>query len=211
MKLPAPLTQVLNRFDAISPRERLLVTLALLGSLLALWDRTMLQPLTTKKNALAQELVSMQQSLDATTSAIESDPLNTALAEEARLKQTLQATNNQIAAASAGLLPPRKMIEVIHDVLKQHPGVVLVSLKNEPVQPLVPPAAGQPENAPYMHPIELVVEGSYLDVLAYLRTLESSPWRLHWHSFEIKALSYPRNRVRIELNTLSMEKEWLGV
>jgi MSHA biogenesis protein MshJ len=137
--------------------------------------------------------------------------MRTALAEESQLKESLRTTDAQIATAAAGLLPPRKMIDVIHDVLKQHPGVVLVSLKNEPVAPLVPPAPGHPQSAPYVHPVELIVEGSYLDILAYLRNLESLPWKLHWQSLELKTLAYPRNRVRIELNTVSMEKEWLGV
>jgi MSHA biogenesis protein MshJ len=164
-----------------------------------------------KKNALSQELAGMQDSVNAATSEMESDPTTAALAEEAQLKGVLRATDTKIAAASAELLPPRKMVEVIHDVLKHHPGVVLVSLKNEAVRPLVTPAEGQAAGAPYVHPVELIVEGSYLDVLAYLRSLEALPWQLHWQSLELKAQRYPLNRVRIELNTISMEKEWLGV
>jgi len=66
-------------------------------------------------------------------------------------------------------------------------------------------------SGPYVHPVELVIEGSYLDVLAYLRALESLPWRFYWKVLELQTTHYPTNRVRIELSTLSMDKEWIGV
>jgi MSHA biogenesis protein MshJ len=62
-----------------------------------------------------------------------------------------------------------------------------------------------------MHPVEIVVEGAYLDVLEYLRALESLEWRFYWKVLELKTTRYPINRVRIELSTLSMDKEWIGV
>jgi MSHA biogenesis protein MshJ len=55
------------------------------------------------------------------------------------------------------------------------------------------------------------VEGGYLDVLNYLQKVEALPWRFYWQVLELKAAEYPLNRVRIRLNTLSMDKEWLGV
>ncbi|HTE39516.1 MAG TPA: hypothetical protein VK629_01730, partial [Steroidobacteraceae bacterium] len=64
---------------------------------------------------------------------------------------------------------------------------------------------------PFIHPLEIVVEGNYLDVLRYLQSVESLPWRFYWQALELKQTEYPTNRVRIRLNTLSMDKEWLGV
>jgi MSHA biogenesis protein MshJ len=62
-----------------------------------------------------------------------------------------------------------------------------------------------------VHPVEIVIEGSYLDVLEYLRALEALPWHFYWKVLELNSGTYPLNRVRIELSTLSMDKEWLGV
>lgn len=64
---------------------------------------------------------------------------------------------------------------------------------------------------PYLHPVELVVEGSYLDVLAYTRALEALPWRFYWKRLDLDAGAYPHNRVHIELCTLSLDASWLGV
>jgi MSHA biogenesis protein MshJ len=64
---------------------------------------------------------------------------------------------------------------------------------------------------PFVHPVEIVVEGTYLDVLAYLQALESLEWRFYWKVLELETKQYPTNRVRIELSTLSLDKEWIGV
>jgi MSHA biogenesis protein MshJ len=64
---------------------------------------------------------------------------------------------------------------------------------------------------PYLHPVELVIEGRYLDIVAYLRALEGLPWRFYWRVLQLETKTYPLNRVRIELSTVSLDKEWIGV
>ena len=59
--------------------------------------------------------------------------------------------------------------------------------------------------------LEMVIEGNYLDVVAYLKDLEALPWQFCWKDLELATVKYPVNRVRIEITTLSMDKEWLGV
>jgi hypothetical protein len=38
---------------------------------------------------------------------------------------------------------------------------------------------------PYLHPVELVVRGDYLNVLAYLKELEAENWGFQWRRFEL--------------------------
>ena len=57
----------------------------------------------------------------------------------------------------------------------------------------------------------LRVEGSYLDCLEYLRSVERLPWHLYWARLELKAGEYPSNTFLIEVRTLSLDKEWIGV
>ncbi len=64
---------------------------------------------------------------------------------------------------------------------------------------------------PYLHPVELVIEGRYLDIVAYLHALEGLPWHFYWRVLELETKQYPLNRVRIELSTVSLDKEWIGV
>jgi len=111
------------------------------------------------------------------------------------------------------------MLEALRDVLNKQQGLRLVSMRNLPVTSLATPsgdtkaAESKPvaSGGPYVHSLELVVEGSYLDVLRYLQSVEALPWRFYWQVLELKTTEYPLNRVRVRLNTLSMDKEWLGV
>jgi MSHA biogenesis protein MshJ len=71
-----------------------------------------------------------------------------------------------------------------------------------------PDALGQP---PYVHAIEIVIDGQYADILDYLAALEALPWKFRWSSLDLTTAGYPLNRVRIELSTLSLDATWLGV
>ena len=56
-----------------------------------------------------------------------------------------------------------------------------------------------------------MLEGRYLDVLAYLEALEALPWRFYWRRLELTTTRYPLNRVRVELGTVSMGREWIDL
>lgn len=216
MKLPVALARTLARFDALTMRERALVAGAGLIGMVLLWVALVFDPMSVKQRTLSAELTTLQQSIQLTTLSIQetadADPTLIAQREETKLKTQLATINAQLAAKSAGLIPPERMVQVIHDVLSRQHGVRLVSLHNSPVTTLVPSTAqGAQSGGPYVHPVEIVVEGTYLDVLAYLHALEKLEWRFYWRLLELETTTYPRNRVRIELSTLSLDKDWIGV
>jgi MSHA biogenesis protein MshJ len=166
------------------------------------------------------------------------NPFSVAMTQKKELAQSLAAVDAQLLSESAGLIPPQRMLAALRDVLDRQQGLRLVSMRNLPVSSLLPPpvdANAAPGNTvidkslaytgasskearppiaasgPYVHSLEIVIEGNYLDVLRYLQTVEGLPWRFYWQVLDLKTTEYPTNRVRLRLNTLSMEKEWLGV
>lgn len=234
MKLPAALETGMARFDRMSVRERGLITVAALASLLMLWTIALLDPVTARESSLTGELKSLQDAMTATaqtlTDATTRDPTASVLAKEEQLRKELAEINAKLASKSAGLIAPERMVQVIQDVLAGQRGVTLISLHNKPVTTLAPtkvlrdgafvttPASEQADAVaaanvagPYVHPVELVIEGRYLDILSYLHALEALEWRFYWKLLELETTRYPTNRVRIELNTLSMDKDWIGV
>jgi len=230
MKLPASIEAATARFDALSIRERVLVVCASLTAIVMIWMLAILDPISGKQRALEVEKSTLEEQIATAKLGIETavanDPTTLALANESKLKTSLDEINTQLSSKSAGLIAPERMVQVIHDVLSKQRGVTLVSLHNKPVTGLVQsvtpafkPIANseQPIEAtieatgPFVHPVEIVVEGSYLDVLAYLKALESLDWRFYWKVLELETQTYPLNRVRIELSTLSMDKDWIGV
>jgi MSHA biogenesis protein MshJ len=234
MKLPQQLESLFARFDRLTIRERLLVCAALLVATVMTWMIAIQDPLAAKLRSVNSEVASLQGALnsDASISGAESDPAVAARRKAKELQARLDELNKELASKTGGLIAPERMVQVIHDVLSHQHGLTLVSLHNKPVMsltsetpaPAVAPTEGEqaeteasttpaaPVDAgPYVHPIEIVIEGSYLDVLSYLRSLEALPWHFYWKVLELNSRTYPLNRVRIELSTLSMDKQWLGV
>jgi MSHA biogenesis protein MshJ len=214
MKLPPALDDALARFDKLSLRERLLVFAGLLAIVITLWQAQFMDRLNAQESALTNELASLQESVEtmsrATEAVVVADPTSAALQRLQERQKSLDSINAKLAAESAGLIPPAQMVQVIHDVLKHQQGLTLVSLKNLPVKTLVSDPKGT-DNGPYLHPVELVIEGRYLDVVAYLHALEGLPWHFYWRVLQLETKTYPLNRVRIELSTISLDKEWIGV
>ena len=233
MKWPAGLEAAMNRFDRMSLRERGLIALAILGIVVMLWTVALWDPIAARQQALADELSTLQQTMVSSAETLDAnslnDPSTLALKKEEQLRQELADINAQLASQSAGLIAPERMVQVIQDVLARQRGVTLITLHNKPVTTLTRPKA-TPEagpfvttpaseraaldasaTGPYVHPVELVVEGRYLDILAYLHALEALEWRFYWKLLELETVRHPTNRVRIEINTLSMDRDWIGL
>jgi MSHA biogenesis protein MshJ len=199
------------RFDRLSLRERVFVSVALLAGLIMLWDTLLMKPLSLRKTSLSQRLAAEGSGL-ATDSGAAADLTDASLQRLLDLQRELKSVDAQFASAAAGLIPPDQMVQVIHDVLSRQHGIKLVSLQSQPVRSLMPALSGADSGTPpYVHPVELVIEGSYLEVLSYLRELEALPWRFYWKTLDLQTRRYPVNRVRIEACTVSMDKAWLGV
>ncbi len=220
MTLPVVLKNAAAKFDGLSVRERALVSLGVLGLVLFVSNSILMKPLDLQRAAVAQELDSLKQGSDAMSEVnaaqANGGPFGQALMEQRQLQLKLARVNGELNASSAGLVDPRRMSSLMRDLLAQQHGLKLISLKNLPVtslvqQPTVNGAPPAPPTGPYVHPAELIVEGSYLDVLAYLRAVEALPWRFYWKKLDLQVGEYPNSTVRIELCTLSMDKEWLGV
>lgn len=232
---------LVTRFDHLSLRERVLAVAAVTVVLVVAVNALLIGKLDLRRKSLAQELTSLQGSMTTAASAVETmnetDATSVALARQQSLQRDLDGVNAQLASEAAGMIAPERMAEVIHDMLSRQHGVVLISLRNLPARSVVSePIAGAPPDAnagaqpnaratpdaqaganapdaggPYVHPVELVVDGSYLDVLSYLQRLEALPWRFYWRVLDLQSGKYPVNRVRVELGTVSMTRDWIGL
>ena len=209
------------KFDAMTMRERALISAAALGVLLMLWNVLLMQPLTAREKALQAEQNDISTDMSNTATAMEEAmaPTNTVMAQLKSAQSGLADADNQLATTIAGMIPPQHMAAVVRDVLQQQHGLTLISLRNLPVMPLVdsttPSADGKPvatpKTGPFVHPVEVVVEGSYVDIVAYLKILETMKWHVYWNALELETKHYPINRVRIQMSTLSLDDTWMGV
>lgn len=201
------------RFDRLSLRERLLILAAVLAVLFVLWDALMLAPLELRRRALGAEVESQQAAITATAAVLQSslnnDPTRIALLQIARAQRDIDSLDRQLQSATVGLLPPDRMAAVLQDLLRPRQQLRLVSLRTEVATRLLQGSADQ--GGPFVHPVELVLRGRYLDILNYLQALEALHWRLYWKTLELDSSAYPTDRVRIEIGTISLDRAWLGI
>jgi MSHA biogenesis protein MshJ len=217
------ITKLIANIDALSLRERLFVFAAMLLVLGGAWEALLATPLDRREEAAAAKIQATQARIAELDAAIATAAhgIGDGMAEHRErlrvLEQQVAAGEESVRIFTTDLIDPAQMRFVLGDLVRQHPGVRLVSAISQPVKPLIEtgdddPATTTDEAAKlYRHTLVLVLEGGYLDCLAYLKSAERLPWQLYWGSLEIETEEYPRSRITIELHSLSLEPEWIGV
>ncbi|HEX4268337.1 MAG TPA: hypothetical protein VHY36_10650 [Steroidobacteraceae bacterium] len=190
-----------KRFDGLSLRERVLTTAATLTVLIAVFHVLVLQRLELRRKQLTEIVAAVNSAGTGDAAAT----LQRTIALAAQLKQVTARLDSQ----SAGLIPPQRMTQVIHDVLSRQLGVTLISLRSVAPHELGDSSGAGAADGPYVHSVVLVMQGQYLDDLAYLQALEALPWHFYWQSLELDATHYPVTRVTVRLGTVSMSHHWI--
>ncbi|MBA5606710.1 type II secretion system protein M [Duganella sp. FT3S] len=71
------------------------------------------------------------------------------------------------------------------------------------------PAAPKPRELLYRHGVEIVLQGSYLDMIQYMDALQALPSQLFWGKAKLDAGQYPASRLTLTLYTLSLDTKWM--
>lgn len=225
-----------EKFDALSLRERVLLFAACALALVFVFYFMRLDPLFSKRAALASSMAQNQglvmgvdQEIVLTIAAHGMDPdkgvrdrLNAVQAETAGLKDSLRHMQN-------GLVAPERMVMLLENLLRQHARLRLLSLKTLPsgvVGEAVPAAAaGGPAGAAdakaakpvvaaqvlHRHGVEVVVQGSYPDMVNYMQALQTMPTQVFWGKARLEADAYPVARLTLTLYTLSLDDTWMAL
>jgi MSHA biogenesis protein MshJ len=205
----------LRKIDAFSVRERILVLLTALVLIVALWHTLLMQPLQLQATQTRAELTELEQRITAANQNLEEQILQLAGGgNEQRtridsLRRRIDEINATLGNHAAELIDPSEMAQVLEGVLKEQSRLTLVRIRNTTPDSL---AADENPDAVtfYRHGLEIEVEGSYAACVEYLNAIEALPWRLYWQVLELDVIDYPRNRIRIEVGTLSLDEEWIG-
>ena len=220
----ARIKALVERFNALSLRERVFLGVAVMVVVGAIWQALLMGPLEAREQRASKKLENLRErvtrldeSLDATAAGL-NDGMPERLQRLKVLKAKLAETEESVRVFTSDLVDPAQMRFVLEDLIDQQDGLRVVSISNLPAESLFEEEQQQEEQADgdagpelYRHGITLVLEGPYLAALSYLQTIEALPWRFFWSRVEIQADEYPRNQIVIELNTLSLDEEWIGV
>ncbi len=223
-----------ERLDALSLRERGIIFFAGATLVYIAWQTLLMGPVSVRERNAEQRLQEVRRQLAnieqmGSASAAASDPLLAAAARNRSLQTRLAALDAELHRAAEGYIQPERMTELLRRVIDEQHGLKLVMLANLPVESLSQPPgaasaaapgsapgasvgeAGAKDVGPFLHPVELVVDGDYASVIAYLRALEGLPWRIHWQVLELRSGDSPVNRVRLKIGALSLSADWISL
>ena len=71
--------------------------------------------------------------------------------------------------------------------------------------------ASAPAPLLHRHGVEVVLQGSYADMVQYMQALQAMPTRVFWGAAHLDAATYPSATLTLTLHTLSMDDTWIAL
>lgn len=236
-------TQLTNKIDALSLRERGIMLLVISAAIILLFNNLLIDPQYAKQKLLSDKIKREQAQITATRIEIAQRVANISADPDTEIKKRIAIAEQQLALIDGtlqglqkNLVRPEKMTALLESILKRNHKLQLLSLKNLPVinvieyledsislasksSAAINPTAGASASAPvqnfhgaiYKHEVEIVLQGSYLDMLNYMRELEALPEQVYWSKGKLTVIEYPKSSLTLNLFTLSLEKKWLNL
>jgi MSHA biogenesis protein MshJ len=208
------------RFDERSLRERALVVAALLAVVVFAADHMALAPLQNNWSAQRHHASVARQALQQRQSEVAAQAAQ-AQAADLQQRRDLGTWRERVEQGDAALrqlggnlVSANEMVAVLQAVIERSKGLKLRSLQslsptavgsNAVLAISAKPAKGQL----YRHGVEIAVEGSYADLLAYCSALETLPQHLLWGGMTLAADKHPQIVLTLRLYTLSVDRNWL--
>ena len=228
--------RLVERYSALSLRERILYSAVSVGVVLLVIDQSMIQRIANERDITQRRIELTRTAIDnAKVSIDQLDRMR--LSDEDRvlndqldqLRQQMKEIERQMQATVQSFVPPDAVVAVLEELLGTDDDLRLVRLQSHAPRPVTSGSAteeiqnaaagaaapmsdlGEDGKGLYRHGLTLEIEGSYGATTSYLRRIESSPWHLLWERFDYRVEEYPRARIRIDLHTISDQEEWIGV
>jgi MSHA biogenesis protein MshJ len=248
-----------TKIDAMTLRERAMVFLAVVASIVFLIYTVSVEPLLAKQKQLLAQIKQQDNQIAGIDNEIAAKANGFTVDPDADVRQRLKAlqqetdrTSAELMAVQKGLVAPDKIAPLLEHLLRGNGRLKLMSMKtlpvtgmneavlppeNAPAKPLssaqnaaqaatqvaalgakpapgaapgaAAPATLKPRELLYRHGVEIVLQGSYLDMINYMDALESLPVQLFWGKLKLDAQQYPNSRLTLTLYTLSLDPKWM--
>ena len=206
-----------ERIDNATLRERVMLFAAASLVIIFVVHAVLVQPLRGKQRRLGadiaqkeSELRTIQGGLQRMLQAQSADPDVRNRERIAQLQLEVKSLDASIAEEQGRFTPPQRMRQVLEGMLEREKRLQVLVMKTLPVSDLSAPR-GQVGRKVFRHGMEITLEGSYLDLYAYLRGLEALPTQLYWGRAEMSVAEYPVATLKLTVYTLSFDQAWLVV
>jgi len=218
------LLRLQEKIDALSQRERILVLLGGVILVSVLWIMLFLDPVNKQLRA-AQLAVAKSQGqinqLNLHLAKLEKEMADDVDARRREQLKTLgtqvEQIDQQLRKSLGSLVTPSQMSVILRRLVEDRNPLKLVAIHTRAAAPLLDQGGRSRKEEKdtaalvFKHVMEVELEGAYLDVLAYISALDQLDLNYFWDGLDIETHTYPRNRVRLRIYTLSLDEALIGV
>ena len=215
--------QVRRQFDARLLNERRLLIAALIALITYLCDLTLITPASEALKAARQREQNASMARDAMQAELNrkrvelANRLMAAQKEQAELRKRLADGEQELARQQSMMAPARDMQNLLEGLLAQHGQLRLRAMRTLPpveVQFNSSQGASAPAGATpvlYSHGLEITVSGPYLDLVAWLRSIEQLPRRLLWSGMTLSVVDGAQPSLMLQVQTYSPDRDPLEI
>lgn len=211
------LAAYLEKIDALTPRERVILFLLFLAGLWTAVDGLLLGELDKSRLAEQEKLAAASAQIAAAQDALTRranriDPARAARERLETARKALEARMSAVGQQQNRLVAAKDMAQVLQGLLSNQPGLRLGNLKTLAPEPLGLPANARPEEAAlFRQGVRITLVGGYANLVHYMENLEKLPVGFYWSRAELDASHHPEIELTLTLYTLSAERTWLTV
>lgn len=123
--------------------------------------------------------------------------------EEIQLKKNLAEVDKKIESFRYQLVSPKQVFFNLKNMLDSDEVVRLISVQYLPEE-LVKDAGNQPL---YRSPIELTLQGTFPEILAYLKRVEQTNAFIFWDEIDYKVTQYPMAILKLKIHVVTSDAE----
>jgi len=213
--------------DTLSVRERAMIFVALLASVFFVVQFALLDPLEREAKQFTVDIKKQNKDLTRIRDQQQEvlnraglDPDEGSRTQIANVQRNLIDLDKRLRDMTVDLIPPNEMANVLEEVLTRDTDLKLVGIKVLAPKPLTDLSEDEEKESAeiestlpgvYQHSLQIELEGTYLSTLGYMQALEALPRRFYWGEVDFEIDEYPRARILIIVNTLSLNEAWIGV
>ncbi|EKO3812616.1 type II secretion system protein GspM [Vibrio harveyi] len=206
-----------ERFDEMSGREKVLIALCGLVTVVMLLFTLVLEPKLNQVTSNDKQLRNLKQTNQQTEieilriqAQLKKDPNAEIDQAISQLLMESQHLSMQLSEIIEHLITPSQMASLLESVLEQQSGIHLVSLQTLPAEPITEDKEASQYSGYYVHPVRMELTGDYFSIANYLTKLEGLPASYYWRSFSYNVEEYPKAKLVLEVYTLGSREEFIG-
>ena len=223
--------QLCTRIDELTLRERAIIFIAILVVLFLGWYSYFMDPLMKEEKRLLTQLSNKRGQLQTLNTQFENMTGKTRADKDAMNRQRIAQLKQQIAdmgvelkTATASLVTPQDMPEILRLVLNKSRGLTLLKLTGLGGTPLLvktqgtesknggrPGAVKDGLGGAYKHGMKIQFQGDFYETLDYIRALEGLRQGFFWDEINFEVKDYPDSVTTLTLYTLSLNPDWIRI